>query len=64
MPHTVFSVSTYSIVMKIMHYEKWWFDSMPVFTHKVFIHFYVLGFSEEHVVLSSFLVLLTQPSAH
>jgi hypothetical protein len=45
-----------------MHYEEWWFDS-ALFSHKVFIHFYVLAFNEEHV-LPSFLVLLTQPSAH
>jgi len=46
-----------------MHYVKWWFDSMPFFPHKVFTHFYVLGFHEEHV-LSSFTVLLTQPGAY
>jgi len=58
MPCIVFSVNTYSTVMKIMHYEEWWFDSVPFFP-TVFVHFYVLGF-----VLSSFLDLLTQPSDH
>jgi hypothetical protein len=62
MPCIVFSVNTYSTVMKIMHYKDWWFDSMPFFP-TVFVHFYVLGFNEQHVVLSSFLALLTQPIA-